>query len=137
MTKMKHRLMVVAALTALMGPPMMASAAIDFTVKIAPPAPRVERIPPPRVGYVWTPGYWAWRSNRHVWVGGIYVRNRPGYIYEQPRWVQGNGGWHQQGGNWIKHDGDRDGIPNRIDHDRDNDGKRNSRDDRPHNPYKN
>jgi hypothetical protein len=136
MTKMRQRLLVAATLAALMAPPMMASAAVDFIVKIAPPAPRVEVVPVARPGYVWAPGHWAWRSNRHVWVGGVYIRERPGYIYRPPVWVQGNGGWHQTGGTWARRDGDHDGVPNALDRDRDNDGIRNGPDKHPRNPVR-
>jgi hypothetical protein len=37
----------------------------------------------------------------------------------------------------MRHDQDRDGIPNRFDRDRDGDGVSNRRDDRPNNPYRN
>ena len=33
----------------------------------------VERVPPPRRGYVWVPGHWAWRRGRYVWVRGGWV----------------------------------------------------------------
>ena len=39
-----------------------------------PPPPRVERVPPPRRGYVWAPGHWEWRRGGHVWVRGVWVR---------------------------------------------------------------
>ena len=39
-------------------------------VQIAPPPPRVEVVPAPRVGYVWAPGYWRWNGHRHVWING-------------------------------------------------------------------
>ena len=42
-------------------------AAAEIYVNIAPPAPRYEVVPAPRVGYVWVPGFWDWRGNRHVW----------------------------------------------------------------------
>ncbi|MFO1338320.1 MAG: hypothetical protein U1F53_08790 [Burkholderiaceae bacterium] len=104
--------------------PTVAQAAVDvdFVVRIPPPVPRVEVVPPPRVGYVWTPGYWGWRENHHVWVAGTWVRERPGYVYERPTWVERGGQWHLAGGGWYRHDRDRDGVPNRYDRDRDNDG---------------
>jgi len=42
---------------------------------------------------------------------------------------------HQYRG--MRHDQDRDGIPDRFDRDRDGDGVSNRRDDRPNNPYRN
>ena len=104
--------------------PTMAQAAVDvdLVVRIPPPAPRVEVVPAPRVGYVWVPGYWHWRENRHVWVAGTWVRERPGYVYERPNWVERDGQWHFAGGGWYRHDKDHDGVPNRYDRDRDGDG---------------
>lgn len=113
-------------------------------VRIAPPAPRYERVPRARPGYVWVPGHWSWRGNRHEWVRGDWVRARSGYVYAQPRWVQRDGGWYMDQGRWEqrgrdrdrdgvpdrleRRDGDRDGVPDAYDRDRDNDGVRNSQD---------
>lgn len=81
-------------------------------VQVAPPAPRVERVPAPRRGYVWAPGHWEWRNHRYVWAGGTWVRERRGYRYRAPTWVEHNGRWEQRRGGW---DRDGDGIPNRYD----------------------
>jgi hypothetical protein len=43
-------------------------AAAEIYVNIAPPAPRYEVVPAPRHGYVWAPGYWDWRGNRHLFL---------------------------------------------------------------------
>lgn len=40
---------------------------------LAPPAPVYEAAPPPRVGYMWARGYWAWQYSRYVWVPGHWV----------------------------------------------------------------
>lgn len=104
--------------------PSVAQAAVDvdLIVRIPPPAPRVEVVPEPRVGFVWVPGYWSWRENRHVWVAGTWVRERPGYVYERPTWVERDGQWRFARGGWYRHDKDHDGIPNGRDRDRDGDG---------------
>ncbi len=109
-------------------------AAIDIYVQVAPPAPRYEPVPPPRRGYVWVPGYWDWRNQRHVWVGGTWARERPGYHYEHSRWVERDGRWGLERGNWRRGDRDRDGIPDRVDRDRDGDGVPNRVDRQPDNP---
>lgn len=101
---------------------------VDLVVRVPPPALRYEPVPPPRVGFVWTPGYWAWRNNAHVWVGGTWVAARPGYVYRQPNWVQRDGQWHYARGGWARHDKDHDGVANWRDKDRDGDGKPNWRD---------
>src|SRR6185295_15511074 len=54
--------------------PQTSIAAIDVYVNVAPPAERYERIPEARRGYVWSPGYWDYRKNKHVWVKGSQVR---------------------------------------------------------------
>ena len=92
--------------------PQTGAAAVDVFVKIAPPAPRLERAPVHRVGYVWVPGYWNWRGHRHVWVGGTWVKARHGHHYQPHRWVERNGGWYLDRGRW---DRDGDGIPDRVD----------------------
>ena len=57
----------------------VAGEAKEIVVQIAPPAARVEVVPAPRTGYVWAPGYWGWRNNKHYWVNGHYIRERHGY----------------------------------------------------------
>ncbi|MBL0125706.1 MAG: YXWGXW repeat-containing protein [Betaproteobacteria bacterium] len=92
--------------------PQVSVAAVGIHVQVAPPAPRFERVPVPRRGYLWVPGYWDWRGHRHVWVGGTWVKERRGYYYQPHRWVERNGGWYLDRGRW---DRDRDGIPDRVD----------------------
>ena len=92
-------------------------------VREAPPAPRAERMPQARRGYVWAPGHWAWNNNRHVWVRGKYIRDRKGYVYNAPTWRERDGRWQMEGGNWERTRRDRDG-----------DGVRNRDDARPNNP---
>ena len=122
-------------------------ASAEIYVNIAPPAPRHEYVPAPRAGYVWVPGYWDWRGNRHVWVRGHYERERAGYYWHPNRWVEVDGRWVLKRGRWDReryaeygygrgNDRDRDGIPNRYDRDRDNDGVPNRYDERPNNPYR-
>jgi hypothetical protein len=31
--------------------------------------------PPPREGYIWSPGHWEWNGRRHVWKEGHWVRD--------------------------------------------------------------
>lgn len=131
---------------------------VEAYVRIAPPAPRYERVPRARPGYIWAPGYWDWRGNRHEWVPGSWVRARHGYVYAQPVWRERGGQWYFEQGRWERggrdrdrdgvpdryegrdrdrdgvpdrlerRDGDRDGVPDAYDRDRDNDGVRNSED---------
>jgi hypothetical protein len=113
-------------------------------VRMAPPAPRHEVVPPPRHGYAWVPGYWNWNGHRYVWSRGHWERERVGYVYHQPEWVQDGRRWRFNRGGWmhgeradrVMHDRDGDGVPNRADRDRDGDGVPNRVDDRPNNPYR-
>ena len=91
--------------------PSMA-AAVVITTDRAPPAPREERMPEPRHGYVWAPGYWDWKGHRHVWMQGHWVRERHGYAYVNPRWAERDGHWVLERGRW---DRDGDSIPNNRD----------------------
>lgn len=82
-----------------------AAVGIDVGMATPPPAARLERLPPPRAGYVWAPGYWAWspRLHRHVWVDGRWLRARPGYRYTPARWRRGlHGRWHFSAGHWTR-----------------------------------
>jgi len=109
-------------------------AAAEVFIRIAPPPPRVERVPPPRHGFVWVPGHWDWNGRRHVWVHGTWLRERHGYRYVEPAWVERDGRWQMERGRWERHDRDHDGVPDRRDHDRDGDGVDNRHDRRPDNP---
>lgn len=94
-------------------------------LRIAPPAPRYEHVPRPRAGYVWEPGHWEWRANRHEWISGIWLEDRPGYVYRSHSWRQRDGGWYMEPSGWARGDRDRDGIPDRYERryaDRDRDG---------------
>ena len=81
------------------------SVGVGVGIGVAPPPPRFERAPPPRRGYSWAPGYWAWspRLHRHVWVDGRWLRVHPGYHYMPARWRQGpHGHWHFSAGYWAR-----------------------------------
>lgn len=121
--------------------PLTSVAAVDVYVNVAPPPERYEAVPTVRRGYVWSPGYWNWRNNRHVWVRGTSVRERQGFEYQPHRWVERDGRWTQERGRWhqARRDSDGDGIPNRRDatpyggrRDSDGDGIPNRRDPTPY-----
>ena len=82
--------------------PAFARTHVEFFVNVPPPAPVVEVVPAPRMGWVWLPGFWEWRHGRHVWVRGHYVRHRPGYVYEQARWVDRGGHWYYTAPYWRR-----------------------------------
>ena len=121
-----------------------AVAAVNIYVDVAPPPPRYEVVPAPRVGFVWAPGVWEWRNGRHAWVGGHWVRERRGMYWHPDRWEQADNRWAFKRGSWDRErwaenragygDRDRDGVPNRHDRDRDGDGVPNRFDRAPDNP---
>lgn len=99
----------IGALTVIPAVPAQAAPQVAVGINVgmptAPPPTRFERLPPPRSGYVWAPGYWAWsqRLHRHVWVDGRWLRARPGYRYTPARWQQGpHGRWHFSAGFWAR-----------------------------------
>lgn len=103
-------------------------------IRVAPPAPRYERMPQARHGYVWSPGHWEWRGRRYDWAPGVWIAERPGHVYVAPTWNQRDGRWVMEQGRWNERgpngDRDHDGIPNRYDHNngRDNNGRPHDRD---------
>ena len=99
-------------------------------VQSAPPAPLAEAVPPPREGYLWAPGHYAWDHGRYLWHSGEWIASRPGFAWQAAHWDQRNdGSWYLVGGSWVRSDNvatyegrrgplgdrDRDGIPNRDD----------------------
>jgi WXXGXW repeat (2 copies) len=92
-------------LALLLGPLAMVSlarAGALIDIEIAPPEPRVVEVPPPRVGYVWAPGYWAYRGHHHVWVDGHWMRERPGYHWVPDHWVPHEGRYRYEQGRWER-----------------------------------
>lgn len=120
---MIKRLLLAAALAGSLGTVTMPATSAVILVQKAPPEPRSERIPPARRGYVWAPGHWDWRGNRHVWVGGKWMRDRKGYVYNPPEWRERDGRWEMRRSEWRRGNRDNDG-----------DGVRNRDDARPNNP---
>jgi hypothetical protein len=98
----------------------MANAGVGIYLNVAPPESRYEAVPAPRRGYLWAPGYWDARYNRHVWQRGHWERERRGYHYNQPTWAQREDRWELQRGRWSRGDRDGDGVPNSVDRAPDN-----------------
>jgi hypothetical protein len=99
---MRNRIVVAAIALSAAAVSLPGAARTLVEIQVAPPAPRVEVVPPARVGYVWSPGYWRWNGHRHVWTRGVWVRERRGWHWEPQHWVQGpNGRWHFVAGRWA------------------------------------
>lgn len=96
---------IVLAGAATVGSTNVATARTYIDIDVAPPPPRVEAVPPPRVGYVWVPGNWYWEGRHHAWHHGHWVRERHGYAYVPPRWHQEGDRWRFEDGRWERHRG--------------------------------
>jgi hypothetical protein len=72
------------------------SDAAEVVVRVAPPAARVETIPPPPGrAYAWDPGHWQWNGRTYVWIPGQYIA----YPHRYRRWIPGH--WVNRGGGWY------------------------------------
>jgi hypothetical protein len=97
------KLMLAAAISA----PLLttgAAHAANFDIRIGtpPPPPRVVAVPAARPGYVYSPGYWRWAGQRHVWVDGGYIRERRGYHYVEPAWDRDGERYGFRRGHWER-----------------------------------
>jgi len=79
---------------------MPAVADLNIIIGVAPPIPRIEVVPAPRVGYAWAPGYWRWEGQRHVWATGHWIQARPGSQWVPDRWEPRDGRHHYAPGRW-------------------------------------
>jgi hypothetical protein len=89
---MKHKLatslLLLAAFLA-----MTASAAVVFSVNVAPPPIAVFDQPPcPGDGYIWTPGYYQYGDYGYYWVPGAWV------LPPAPNMMWTPGYWGLEGG---------------------------------------
>lgn len=72
-----------------------------ITAPHAPPAPRVETVPPPRAGYAWDPGHWRWERGAYVWAPGHWQTMRVGYRWVPGHWVDHGPNWRWVQGHWA------------------------------------
>ncbi len=87
----------------LLAAPILGSAqvSLNISVNLAPPAlPVYEQPALPDVGYLWTPGYWAWADDGgYYWVPGTWILPpTPGYL-----WTPGY--WGADGEAFVWHEG--------------------------------
>ena len=97
---MRNRLFggILAMLLAALPAAAFAQMAIGITVNTAPPPLPVYVQPScPGVGYLWTPGYWAYGDGDYYWVPGTWVMAPQAGLLWTPGWWGWSGGvyaWH-------------------------------------------
>jgi hypothetical protein len=83
-------------------------------VNIAPPPlPTYDQPTIPAQGYLWVPGFWAWRKSvpDYFWVPGTWVRPpQPGMLWTPPYWSWVDGGYAFHAGYWAAEVGFYGGI---------------------------
>ena len=96
---MFRKLLVGSALGIVLG---MGTIMAQVVVRVAPPAPVVERpIQRPGPRYVWIKGYHEWNGRAYAWVPGRWeLPPRARARWVPRRWVRRNGGWVLVGGRW-------------------------------------
>ena len=89
-----------------------AQISVGISVHIGPPALPVYVQPVcPGVGYMWTPGYWAYGPDGYYWVPGTWVMApRVGLLWTPGYWGWGGGVYVWHGGYWGPHMGFYGGI---------------------------
>jgi len=111
-SKVRSLFFAAAAAALLAVPVVQAHASVFVSVAIAPPVLPVYVQPPlPAVGFIWTPGYWAYGDAGYYWVPGAWVRPpRVGLLWTPGYWGFGSGlyAWHP--GYWGPHVGFYGGV---------------------------
>lgn len=89
-----------------------AQIAVGISVHIGPPALPVYAQPIcPGVGYIWTPGYWAYGPDGYYWVPGTWIMApTPGFLWTPGYWGWAGGAYMWHGGYWGPHVGFYGGI---------------------------
>jgi hypothetical protein len=89
-----------------------AEVSIGISVHVGPPAlPVYEQPVCPGVGYIWTPGYWAYGPAGYYWVPGTWVMAPAvGLLWTPGYWGWGGGGYLWHAGYWGPHVGFYGGV---------------------------
>ncbi len=82
--------------------PAASIAQVTFSINVGPPPLMFEPVPYIAHGYAWAPGYWAWNHDRHIWIRGRTIYERPGYRWEPDRWEQRGATYYRRPGNWTR-----------------------------------
>jgi hypothetical protein len=101
-SKVAARWLAAASLSLLcVAPPSYAGVGLSISIGVPPPVAVVEPLPPPRGGYVYAPGYWAWHDGGYIWIGGRWILGRPGYVWIADGWEPVGGRWRFVQGHWA------------------------------------
>ena len=92
--------------------PVASFAQFGVSIMIAPPALPIYTQPMcPSVGYMWTPGYWAYGDDGYFWVPGTWVMApEVGFLWTPGYWGWGDNGYAWNEGYWGPHVGFYGGI---------------------------
>ena len=74
--------------------------AADVYADAPPPPRRAEHAPPPRDGYVWSPGHWTWSGKAYYWVDGSFVVERRHMQRVADQWERIGDKWHFVPAHW-------------------------------------
>lgn len=104
------RLALIAFLLSLV--PASSYAGVFISINLAPPVmPVYEQPICPEVGYMWTPGYWAYGPEGYYWVPGAWVpAPQPGLLWTPPYWGFEGGSYLFHAGYWGPHVGYYGGV---------------------------
>src|ERR1035437_5489364 len=80
--------------------PLPSMAEDVISLNFGPPAAQYEAVPVAREGYIWSPGYYNYENDKHVWVKGESVPAREGYTYQPNRWQEKDGHWNLERARW-------------------------------------
>jgi hypothetical protein len=92
--------------------PRRANAADNVNVA-PPPLPSYAQPAIPEEGYLWIPGFWAWREAvpDYFWVPGTWIRPpHRGLLWTPAYWSRGDGGYFFHPGYWAEQVGFYGGI---------------------------
>lgn len=107
-----HRRWIATLVLALLPLSAFAFVSVGISVNIAPPPLPVYVQPPcPVVGWIWTPGYWAWDDGDYYWVPGTWVAPpEVGFLWTPGYWGWNEGVYIWHAGYWGPHVGFYGGV---------------------------
>ena len=92
--------------------PTASQAGVLVSITVAPPILPVYVQPIcPEVGFLWTPGYWAYGEAGYFWVPGVWMRPpNVGLLWTPGYWGWGGGVYAWNAGYWGPHVGFYGGV---------------------------